>query len=463
MEENQRRTRDADELWFEASDASGEGRGDAPHLPPRQVWRTSRRLTLFLLGLLAVLLLALIYLRDDEPPWDQDLLPPILTNQPMDASAPARMKAMLSAAAKIPDNDPTLASPWEAKLDALSALLDRHTAVLENYRDLADERDEQWQPRSLLWKIEDLGSSGAWKKVLLLKAAEAVHLARRDQEDQAFLAAIDMSFMGCMLEQLDAWPSFMERALDCHERGSETLVRLLMQTKLPEDMLRRLQEQEFRPCAPSVERLGAAMNGFYAYERKLLLGPVNGEPAVPAWYLPARSESRVFFKPNATMRLFTESFRELKSETSQTVFTRSDQIGTRLGKRLSTNGLFSSSNRAGNDYFATRIRFYDNLPDRLALARARHAVTLTLFAVRRFVMHESRLPTRLEELLPNYLAKLPLDPFSGEPVHYNAARGLLYSVGTNLRDEGGKPQNPPLSDLEEPTAEIGIPVAKVKK
>jgi len=272
-----------------------------------------------------------------------------------------------------------------------------------------------------------------------------------------------MSFMGCMLEQLDAWPSFMERALDCHERGSETLVRLLMQTKLPEDMLRRLQEQEFRPCAPSVERLGAAMNGFYAYERKLLLGPVNGEPAVPAWYLPARSESRVFFKPNATMRLFTESFRELKSETSQTVFTRSDQIGTRLGKRLSTNGLFSSSNRAGNDYFATRIRFYDNLPDRLALARARHAVTLTLFAVRRFVMHESRLPTRLEELLPNYLAKLPLDPFSGEPVHYNAASGLLYSVGTNLRDEGGKPQNPPLSDLEEPTAEIGIPVAKVKK
>ena len=153
----------------------------------------------------------------------------------------------------------------------------------------------------------------------------------------------------------------------------------------------------------------------------------------------------------------------MKSETSQTVFTRSDQIGTRLGKRLSTNGLFSSSNRAGNDYFATRIRFYDNLPDRLALARARHAVTLTLFAVRRFVMHESRLPTRLEELLPNYLAKLPLDPFSGEPVHYNAASGLLYSVGTNLRDEGGKPQNPPLSDLEEPTAEIGIPVAKVKK
>ncbi len=426
--------------------------------------RTSRRFTAFLLALLVFLIVALVYLRDEETPWDEDLMPPIPTNQQAsDVIAPARMKAMLTAAAKIPDNDPSLATPWAANLDALGAVLDRHSAVLDNFRDLVDEKDEQWQPRSVLWKIEDIGADSAWKKVLLLKAAEAVHLARRGQEEQAFLSALDISFLACLLEQLDAWPSFMERALDLHESGTQTLVKLLEQTKLPEEVLRRLQEQEFAPCAPSVLRLSAAMNGFYAYERKLMLGPMNGEPPVPAWYLPARSQSWMFFKPNATLRLFSESFRELKSETSQTVFTRSDQIETRLGKRLSTNGLFTGSNRSGDDYFATRIRFYNDLPDRLALARARHAVTLTLFAVRRFVLRESRLPAKLEDLKPKYLAELPLDPFSGESVHYNPKRGWIYSVGTDLRDEGGKEQSPPLSDVKEPTAEIGIGVAKTGK
>lgn len=462
MEDNSRPASQTDEHWFEADEPSPEVGKSAPHLPPR-VRRTSRRLTLFLLALLVVLVLALVYLLDENPPWDQDLLPPILTNQPVDASSPARMKAMLTAAAKIPDNDPVLTAPWTANLEALAKVLDQHSAVLENLRDLADEREDLWQPHSVLWKIEDIGAYHAWKKVLLLKVAEAAHLSRRDQEYQAFLSAIDVCYFACLLEQLNAWPSFMERALEFHQSGSETLVHLLMQTKLPEEALRDLQEQEFRQCAPSVDRLAAAMNGFYAYERKLLLGPMNGEPPVPAWYLPARSQSRIFFKPNATMRLISESFRELKSETSQTVFTRSDQIENRLGKRLLTNGLFSGSNRAGNEYFATRIRFYADLPDRLAVARARHAVVLTLFAVRRFVLRESRLPRKLEELAPDYLTKLPIDPFSGEPVHYNPTRGWLYSVGTNLRDEGGKPQKPWLSDAEEPTAEIGITVAKAKK
>jgi len=463
MEENRRRARESDERWFEDDEASSEG-GVEREDNVRRYRRTSRRLTVFLLGLLVFLIVTLVYLRDEETPWDDDLLPPLPTNtQASEAMAPARMKTMLTAAAKVPDNDPALAAPWTANLEALGAVLDQHAAVLDNYRDLVDESDDQWQTHGVLWKIEDIGAAAAWKKVLLLKTAEAVHLARRGQEEQAFLAAMDLCCLGCLMEQLDAWPSFMDRALELHESGTQILVKLLDQTKLPEEVLKRLQEQEFAPCAPSVLRLSAAMNGFYAYERKLLLGPMNGEPPVPAWYLPARSQSWMFFKPNATLRLFSESFRELKSETSQIVFMRSDQIITRLGKRLSTNGLFTGSNRSGDDYFATRIRFYNALPDRLALARARHAVTLTLFAVRRFVLRESRLPAKLEDLKPKYLEELPVDPFSAEPVRYNAKRGWIYSVGTDLRDEGGRQQSPPLSDAHEPTAEIGIGVAKAGK
>ena len=87
---------------------------------------------------------------------------------------------------------------------------------------------------------------------------------------------------------------------------------------------------------------------------------------------------------------------------------------------------------------------------------------LTLFAVRRFVHRESHLPSKLDELKPRYLSQIPSDPFSGEALRYNAARGLIYSVGVNLKDDGGRPTAVPMSDPEEPTAEVGIGVAKVK-
>ncbi len=35
------------------------------------------------------------------------------------------------------------------------------------------------------------------------------------------------------------------------------------------------------------------------------------------------------------------------------------------------------------------------------------------------------MPAKLEELAPRYIAALPIDPFSGEPVRYDATRGLL--------------------------------------
>src|SRR6185503_19973711 len=128
----------------------------------------------------------------------------------------------------------------------------------------------------------------AWRNVILLKEAEAAHLARRGQEEAAFLSACDLVVLGCLLERLDAWPEFMDRAMELHHHGTRTLARLVTVTRLPDDRLRRLQEDEFRQWAPSVERLTAAMDRFYSFERKLLLGPDGDERPVPLWYLPAR-------------------------------------------------------------------------------------------------------------------------------------------------------------------------------
>jgi hypothetical protein len=50
-------------------------------------------------------------------------------------------------------------------------------------------------------------------------------------------------------------------------------------------------------------------------------------------------------------------------------------------------------------------------------------------------------PASLEALVPALLAGVPQDPFDGAPLRYKAGpeAALVYSVGSDLKDDGGKP------------------------
>lgn len=67
-------------------------------------------------------------------------------------------------------------------------------------------------------------------------------------------------------------------------------------------------------------------------------------------------------------------------------------------------------------------------------------MTLTAIALKRYELRYKRLPTKLDELVPQYLPALPRDWYSGRPLRYrlNPKGGfLLYSVGPNGQDDGG--------------------------
>jgi hypothetical protein len=64
----------------------------------------------------------------------------------------------------------------------------------------------------------------------------------------------------------------------------------------------------------------------------------------------------------------------------------------------------------------------------------------TDLAIREFRAAKGRLPTSLGELIPDNLAAVPEDPFSGEPLRYRAevATFVLYSIGQDREDDGGR-------------------------
>src|SRR5690606_10130268 len=88
--------------------------------------------------------------------------------------------------------------------------------------------------------------------------------------------------------------------------------------------------------------------------------------------------------------------------------------------------------------------------DRPAVSFARtrtsgHAAAIAL-ATRLFEADTGRLPETLEELVPDYLPHVPVDPFDagGEPLRYRVVEGLpiVYSIGPDGRDDGGSVNHP---------------------
>ena len=73
--------------------------------------------------------------------------------------------------------------------------------------------------------------------------------------------------------------------------------------------------------------------------------------------------------------------------------------------------------------------------------RCRDKLTLgacqLLLTLKAYEQDHGSLPVTLDELVPRYLKQVPTDAFDGKPIRYSAERRILYSVGEDLRDDGG--------------------------
>ena len=69
-----------------------------------------------------------------------------------------------------------------------------------------------------------------------------------------------------------------------------------------------------------------------------------------------------------------------------------------------------------------------------AKACAQQAVALRLYRLK-----HGEYPERLSQLVPDFLDKLPVDPFSGKDYVYRKdGKGfIVYSLGENMKDDGG--------------------------
>jgi hypothetical protein len=101
------------------------------------------------------------------------------------------------------------------------------------------------------------------------------------------------------------------------------------------------------------------------------------------------------------------------------------------------------------------------------LANVRTAVTAA--AIERYrAAHDGSLPSALDALVPAFIDRVPVDPFTGAPLKWKTSPGAytIYSIGSDFKDDGGRtlpvPWKPGLRWEERERADIGVEVTLVR-
>jgi hypothetical protein len=270
-------------------------------------------------------------------------------------------------------------------------------------------------------------------RLLQLEAVLAVHDGDASRAVEALLAILATA--DCLRNEPILIPQLVRIA--CHGIFCDGLNRTLELTGFTEDQLARLEA-----AVRSHEEPEAAARGFMG-ERTFMLATYE--------------DPRYFTEQIADSSGFRPEHRAgVAKVMGGVLWNAADQVHcmTTMAKIIQASRRPFPEARAIMDTIDMELesshRLFPRVFDILlpALARALNAFArdaaqlrnaATALAVERFRIKTGQVPSTLEELVPEFLESVPIDPFDGQPLRYRRSENgyVVYSVSENLRDDGG--------------------------
>ena len=209
-----------------------------------------------------------------------------------------------------------------------------------------------------------------------------------------------------------------------------------------------------RPSAPSLQRLDDALAKedkpeaqvqSFLQERGRYVGMIwrryyGTDPSAPRQYtLPMRGVTATLMRPWFTHQAV--GVLQLWSElavAAKVPWPEKAAAGDRVAMRVMTGAEYRP--RLPFGMLTSRslpVEAFAQVIDATALIVDR--ASRVAVAVERFERDRKARPASITELVPQYLAGIPQDPYTGSPLQYRRAadRYTIYSVGPNKKDDGG--------------------------
>ena len=110
---------------------------------------------------------------------------------------------------------------------------------------------------------------------------------------------------------------------------------------------------------------------------------------------------------------------------------------SKLDSHPGTISQLTSGNPIGQMFYDLMMPAMVKPLERKSSIDAQVRATQTILALRAYQLTHGKLPDNLDALVPEFLDQVPVDAYNGQPLHYSAERKIVYSVGWNLKDDGG--------------------------
>ncbi|MEZ5300672.1 MAG: hypothetical protein R3F11_08445 [Verrucomicrobiales bacterium] len=148
--------------------------------------------------------------------------------------------------------------------------------------------------------------------------------------------------------------------------------------------------------------------------------------------------SPLVFKPNETLQRFADFDRGAIEDLGR--FASEREVGRYAFEEPSYPERFISGNPVGILLFSITMPNYEVILQRVLAEMVRTQLVILKLALRRHEFAHGSLPDSLDALVPEFLDAVPADPYDGKPLRYSKENRIVYSVGKDLVDGGGSPE-----------------------
>jgi hypothetical protein len=351
----------------------------------------------------------------------------------------------------IPEKD-----EWDKS--GVNEFLTKNKKAIEIFNQIADKKYFQLpaftDPANLYFNAPSVSSTG-WRALARISILESLHLAHHSDTEKSITQAIKILRIGHNIGQGQGTliNSLIGMAI---QKNSLNLIRKinsenLIDPKLSKNTIRILEElKNNRLSAINALKIEYIMNantwdalaeGTYYQHYGEEFGHWN-------WYS---------FNPKETKRLMANiAFRPLieiiqKEDCSglSTNILKLKQKEKNFNNRKFIN--FLKPNIAGKKLAFITASSFDGFLERACSMDNNVDLTRLLLALKQFENQNQKPPDSLDELVPEFIDKIPKDTFSGKDLRYLPEKGIIYSVGADNVDNGGNPKSDIIIDIQNPT------------
>ena len=272
----------------------------------------------------------------------------------------------------------------------------------------------------------------SWKSLGQLAALRANATFRAGHEQEAFQQALDIVRLGGRMENSDGAILHHLVGMAVKGIGLSLMRQWSAETKLDPQKLAEMSHK-LHEIGDSRTALTNSLKAEYRFQMQVLADiraartqAPGGLPLASCRILPIHDQNRTHANFANHSRALIAAISQPYSKANIPVLQRKHPLTLLLG-----------GNFIGDILYAMTVPATDKIIEMKSFEAVNVEATCTLLALRACQLKQGRLPTKLDELIPEFLPSLPVDDFDGQSLRYNPSNKLLYSVGLDGRDDDG--------------------------